>query len=335
MRRIRIAGLCLVAVFALGALVVSAAQATVTHTEYVRCAYVGKKMGKYSESNCKTLDEKKGKLKGSYEWSEILPTCAYVGKKKGKYSESSCTTIDEKKGKLKGSYEKEPGNKITTSSGPSAIEAYTEVESGPNAGERKRQVGPGATVTCAASTGTGEITHQGQEGSYPDGEIHETIEFTGCKSDGVPCENAGPETIEIELKNLLEWSETGIQAHKLAAFVNNILPGNQVVEFTCGTGADEVTVEWERPTNAGAEVTPGVTPVVDRFETQEPQTDNSLTEPVEKIGGVSGWEISGISKRMWIYREGPGVPGGGEEGEAGLKSDQTITGDAGLEVRVN
>ncbi len=127
MRRIRIAGLCLVAVFALGAMVASAAQAvteTQKHVEYGRCANVGKKMGKYSDTNCKTLDEKKGKLKGSYEWSEALPTCAYVGKKKGKYSESDCITLDEKKGKLKGSYEKEPGAKITTSSGSSAIEAY-------------------------------------------------------------------------------------------------------------------------------------------------------------------------------------------------------------------
>ncbi len=42
-----------------------------------------------------------------------------------------------------------------------------------------------------------------------------------------------------------------------------------------------------------AEVTPGVTPVVDRFETQEPKTDNYLEEAVQKIGGMSGWELGG------------------------------------------
>jgi hypothetical protein len=62
MKRIRLAGLCLVAGFAFSAVVgASVAQAA----EYGQC--VAKKKGKYAEAKCETLDEKKGKPKGKFE----------------------------------------------------------------------------------------------------------------------------------------------------------------------------------------------------------------------------------------------------------------------------
>jgi hypothetical protein len=164
MKRISIVGLCLIVVLALSAVVASGASAA----SYWKCANVGKKHGKFSESACLTKDEKKGKPAGSFELAEIKP-CENVGKKKGKYSEASCLTLDEKKGKPRGSFEKTK-IALTAKSGPSTLKT-------PALGT--------TNVECSASAGKGFIV--GPK------EAEESVEFTGCQLGGAPCESGGPE----------------------------------------------------------------------------------------------------------------------------------------------
>lgn len=67
MKRIRIVGLCLVAVFALSAVAVSAASAETAPT-YKVCAKV-KETGKFNDKKC-SVASKGGKKEGDYELSE-------------------------------------------------------------------------------------------------------------------------------------------------------------------------------------------------------------------------------------------------------------------------
>ena len=130
----RMGGVCLVAMLALGAMLASGAQAGT----YYRCNRHTK--GKYSESGCKTLDEKKGKPRGSFELEEVK-TC--VPQKKGKYSESKCETLDEKNGKGKGSFEKSKGLGFAAKTG--------------NLKWAVPDLGP-SDIECSESTTVGEIT---------------------------------------------------------------------------------------------------------------------------------------------------------------------------------
>jgi hypothetical protein len=164
MKRIKIAGLCLVAMFAFSAMIASASQAAT----YDKCANVGKKKGKYSEAACKTVAEKKGKLEGSFEIAPVK-ACENVGKKKGKYSEANCLTVAEKKGKLEGSFEKTK-IPLEATSGPSTLKT-------PALGS--------TNVECTASVSKGFITGPKT--------AEESVEFTGCQLGGAPCESAGPE----------------------------------------------------------------------------------------------------------------------------------------------
>ncbi len=162
MKRIKIMGLCLVAAFAFSAMIASGASAGT----YYRCS--AHKDGKYSESGCKTLDEKKGKPKGGFELEEAA-TC--VAQKKGKYSEDKCETEDVKKGKGKGSFEKATGLGFTAKTGNAKLAT-------PDLGE--------TDVECSESTTVGEIT-----GGKTD---KERVTFTGCQFSGLPCQSAGPES---------------------------------------------------------------------------------------------------------------------------------------------
>lgn len=161
MKRIRIAGLCLVAVFALAAVAASAASAS---PEYGRC--VAQKHGKYSDGACTVLDEKKGKPKGSKEWVPgPAPTC--VPQKHGFYSDSGCTTLDEKKGKGKGGFEKAGGPGYTSTGGLGVLET-------PSFG------GP---VVCQTQTGVGSVT-----GATTD---LDQVTFSECETNGKKCNSAG------------------------------------------------------------------------------------------------------------------------------------------------
>ncbi|HUB75186.1 MAG TPA: hypothetical protein VL979_14275 [Solirubrobacteraceae bacterium] len=157
MKRIRIVGLCLVAVFALTAVIASSAQAGT----YYKCSSV--KKGFYSNSECTTRDEKGGKPKGKWELTEYK-TCVSV--KKGFYSDSACSVRDEKKGKPKGKFEKEAPVTFTDSTGEAklATPAF-----GPN------------DVECTASTSSGTITGP-KTGT-------DRVSFTGCTLEGHSCES--------------------------------------------------------------------------------------------------------------------------------------------------
>ncbi len=306
MKRIRIMGLSLIAVFAFGAMVASAAQAysegEIAKPEYVKSVCYAMKKGKYSESGCKTLDEKKGKPKGSYERTACYPkSCGFA-----------------------------VAAPVTISSGASTFYTYTK----PVPSERKgiTQTGVGAVVECTASTGTGEIT---QRYTVPTIE-HEFITFTGCKSEPghVECNSEGESggTIKThELINRLEFrdfneeeepEESTVQPPLLGAWVTQSHPNETFVTFTCGS----VKVEWLGGSNATAEVSLGTTPVVDKFEVKSP------AEGIQKIGP----QEVGPFGETWDLEHGVWAPNVKRTGESqswgGLQSIQTITGVAGLQV---
>lgn len=158
MKRIRIVGLCLVAVFAFGALYAGAAQAS--SPEYGQCL-PGKK-AEYSNASCtvKSVKPKKGK----FEWHPgPAPSC--VAQKKGEYTNNSCTvkSVKPKKGK----FEKKPGPGFTASGGTATLS--TPALGGP--------------VVCATNATVGTIT-----GVKTDSDV---ATFTGCETAGKKCKSAG------------------------------------------------------------------------------------------------------------------------------------------------
>jgi hypothetical protein len=163
MKRMKIVGLCLVAAFAFAAL---AGASTASAAKYNVC--VAKKKGKYADSACTTLDEKKGKPKGNFE-KEAPDSCYEV--KKGKYSDAGCSVLDEKKGKPKGSHEIAPSPTYTDSTGPATLETPA---FGPN------------NVTCTSSASAGQILSATT--------ANDRATFTGCELEGFPCESIGPES---------------------------------------------------------------------------------------------------------------------------------------------
>jgi hypothetical protein len=158
MKRIKVVGLCLVAVFAFSALVASGAQAAT----YRSC--VSQKKGEYTTSTCTTKSAKPHK--GHFELAPVEPCHA---QKKGEYTDSSCTTKSAKP--KKGHFEKTTGLKFTASSGPAILET-------PAFGANN--------IECSASTSTGEITSS-KTATF---QTH----FTGCKFLGLPCKSAGPDS---------------------------------------------------------------------------------------------------------------------------------------------
>src|ERR1019366_7957236 len=169
MKRIEIAGLCLVIAFALSAMVgASVAQAG----EYGQC--VAKKKGNYTEGNCQAVAEKKGipDHKGNFEWVPgASPTCVKQAKARFEWTNETCTMhsvkIKVKKGvekvtlTKKGRYEKEPGPGYTSTTGTATL----------------------AIAVCAASTDVGEVT-----GLKTD---VDTVTFTGCNTLGAKCTSEG------------------------------------------------------------------------------------------------------------------------------------------------
>lgn len=188
MKRIHALGLCLAAGLALAAF---ALPSSAFAGEYGQCKELTKttnpkaKHGKYTEGNCLTLYEKKGKIeaKGNFEWFPgPSPSCVAV-KSKGKYKDAACTEEDVVKGKGKGHFERlacyGAGNgcaEQTSSTGKAKLST--------EAGE----------ITCSASTGIGAIT-----GPKSD---TETVSFTGCESLGAKCTSVNT-TKEGEIKTFL------------------------------------------------------------------------------------------------------------------------------------
>jgi len=133
--------------------------------EYGQC--VAQKHGNYVDPGCSTLAEKHGQPvehRGHYEFEAgPPPTCAPA--KKGDYTDAGCTVKASKPGK--GRYEAQPGPGYTSATGAVTLQA-------PSLGK---------SVTCAAGSGTGEITgvHSGVE----------RLTLTGCEAAGKKCTSEG------------------------------------------------------------------------------------------------------------------------------------------------
>jgi hypothetical protein len=148
-------GVCVVAALAAFAISALAASSASAGTYYV-C--VAKKNGKYAAGCSKTVT-KKGKAELS-EFNEC------VAAKKGNYTNNTCTTKSAKP--KKGKFEKEPGIKITATTGKAILKT-------PAFGSNN--------VECTSSTTTGEIT-----GPKTNTEV---VTFHGCKFEGLACTTSG------------------------------------------------------------------------------------------------------------------------------------------------
>jgi hypothetical protein len=160
--------LCAGVAVALGAMAIASSAPA---AEYRSCQEVAKKTGKYADSRCATIKEKKGIPDGSYEKLSVAP-CISVGKKKGKYADAGCTKLDEKKGEPAGKFElcsKTSKCPFSGNSGESTLEV-------PAFGKNN--------WTCKARVFVGEITG-------PQTAI-ERITYTGCEFLGLPCQSGGP-----------------------------------------------------------------------------------------------------------------------------------------------
>ncbi len=239
MKRIRIIGLCLVAVFAFSALVAAAAQATV-QPEFKLGVCVAQKKGNFTESGCKTVAEKTKKgisepdHKGTYE----LTGAPCVAQKKGNYLTSACNTEKEKKGIVeehKGKYERTSCYPSSCASFPYKFTAKSESGTSPKITAHSTTGTPEA-VTCSKSTGAGEVTSA--SGSK------ETVTFEGCKNaGGEPCTSftgepvasiAAPETIEaIKSSPELYWLESG----EKGIGILDASESSETLKFYCGSEA--------------------------------------------------------------------------------------------------
>ncbi|HLM86089.1 MAG TPA: hypothetical protein VK272_07880 [Solirubrobacteraceae bacterium] len=153
MKRISIVGLCLVAAFALSAIVAGGAQAGTAN--WFKCASV--KKGEFTNNTCTTKASKKGK--GKFELQK-LSSCISV--KKGEYTNNTCTTKASKKGK--GKFEKVALPTISATTGTAKLAT-------PAFGSGK--------VECKGSTAAGQITSSDT--------ATEQVKFTGCQLEGKEC----------------------------------------------------------------------------------------------------------------------------------------------------
>jgi hypothetical protein len=182
--------------------------------EYGQCLG-GQKKGNYSEGNCQTVAEKKGKAdhKGKFEF-RAGPAASCVAVKKGFYSESQCRTRDVKGGKPKGKYEKAAGPGFTATTGAVTLETP----------------GLGENVVCAAGSATGEVT--GLKTGV------ERLTLTGCEAAGRRCTSEGSDSTPsgkagVIVTNLLDASLSEPAAGEV---LTNLTSGEHqpyLVEFGC------------------------------------------------------------------------------------------------------
>ena len=224
-KHVKLIGLCLVAVFALGGLVASVAQAE--GPEWGRCLHIepskGKeiKKGNYEDPNCTkvAMKEKKHELvpshKGHYEWYGGTKTlCEKKGSSTFKYKDKECSVEATKKGvpDSKGKYEWGPGPKFTAEGGAGVLTTgFTacETESGERGKQEPREdcVGAGDThdgydngiynehVECESEHATGEATGTDEVANI-------NVRFKGCTSFGIPATTPGEPAGEIQVKPL-------------------------------------------------------------------------------------------------------------------------------------
>jgi hypothetical protein len=188
-RHVRMLGLCLVAVLALGAYVVSSASAL----EWGKCENVGSG-GNYTGPNCTKAEKAKPKGSGSYEWRKATEVAAK------RVSEGKSANVPFTGHNV--------GSGGVLSSGAGVCNGGTKSElrstrQGCAEGGGKEEFLPeGISVTCEAETNTGETVAKSAVAN-----IHVT--FTGCKVFGAaPCESEGAAEGEIRtntLKGKLGW----------------------------------------------------------------------------------------------------------------------------------
>jgi hypothetical protein len=161
MRRMRMMGLCVVALTGAWAVSVMAASSAAAG-EYYWCR--AEKKGEYTNSSCTTKAFKH--LKGKFE-KEPVEAC--VTQKKGEYSNATCTTRSAKR--EKGRYEKSKGRGFTATGGKASIPGW-----------ETPAFGSGKPI-CTSRTEQGEITGP-KTGT-------DRITFRGCYIEGTPCESLG------------------------------------------------------------------------------------------------------------------------------------------------
>ena len=323
MKRIKIAGLCMLAVLACSALVAATAQAATP--EFGQCVG-GQKKANYTESLCKTLSVKikKGKEelahKGTFEWKKApLATCVAV--KKGFYSTSECTSRDESKGKPKGKFEKDCTTNcadFTTKSGPATIYNFTpENEGEPETlPQGTTLTGAGGTVKCAASSGTGEYI-SGEEAV-------ETFSLTGCETAGKACTTSGQATGTIQGR-----AYDNLELLPAGGGVGSFLEPAEEIQFSCGTVSDDI--EYNK-------VIGGVT---GNINTPSKTSDEAweVTSPSEGVEKDRHYLVEEISLEGGPFEHWEGLITGYEGKHFGvftsqsIELNQEITNEAAVDIR--
>jgi hypothetical protein len=183
MKHLKIAGLCLVAVFALGMVAAGSASALPAEPFFEQCQKVVEaNSGTYTNEHCTTK-------KAQEPYSDVVggdTECRETfGEKEGNWKTMNATTF-ACEGKTT-NHEEANFIKVTP-----AIETFSSV-SGPG----KLLTVNGHEVTCEADTDSGQITGPKEVGVV-------FIKFTGCKepSLGVPCSTAGAASGEIRTNEL-------------------------------------------------------------------------------------------------------------------------------------
>jgi hypothetical protein len=326
MKRINIAGLCLMAALTFSVLGVATAQAA--NPEYGQCVG-GQKKGNYTEAQCKTVAVKiktsKGKVteipdhKGAFEW-EAAPVATCVAVKKGFYSDSECTTRDESKGKPKGKFEKACAAscaEFKVKGGAATFyNFHPENESEPTkTPQGVALTSVGGTVHCTGSSGTGEFRN-------PRFTVEE-VTFTGCASGGDACTSSGEATGSIHADlhgflRMLQDKEVGL----------HLASGEEIV-FTCGAVTDDLESGGVLGVVAGNVNTPSTT-----------STDTwAVTSPSEGVERQRYWLEEEIELEGGPFEHWESVITnyeGSHEGAfiaTGLETTMEVTSEASQQVR--
>jgi hypothetical protein len=243
-------GLSLVAVFAIAAIAATSASAL---PEWGKCAKIGAKGGKYTDSNCTKKAKKNaaGEFLGEYEWKKgkeianVPFTGASVGSGGVLYAEWAFCREGSTFNEFLGRHTR------------AACQAH---------GASFHRVHEGfPTVECTAENSSGEAS-----GTNSVLGVHVT--FTGCKAFGVvPCENVGPEEVKTnELKGKLGYlnkaaKEAGVllePAKKHGTFAEFTCPGLEVGEVVGGGNIKEGAAHT---TSGCTQECPTATPEEEKF----------------------------------------------------------------------
>jgi|GEM_PF-2493313 hypothetical protein len=217
MKRIRIIGLCLVAVFAMSAIATSVASAA--KPEWASCTKLGTSTGKYKDKACTTLKEKKGvpSATGKYEYQPaVFPKCEKLAASTGKYKDKACTTLKEKKGVpvATGKYEKVSTFTATLPPGKLSNKTLPAVE-------------------CTAGTGEGTMKASKEAEKV-------NLKFTGCTSasGAVVCTTAGEPAGTIKTADL-NGKLIYVPGKKVGILLAPEAPAVYFASFAC-PGAGEI-----------------------------------------------------------------------------------------------